>query len=60
MVMINYKYFVIYSYHDLFVDEFDNEFDCMNFVKKLINEYKLDRDFHYKIIKGFVIDRKGF
>lgn len=58
MVMINYKYFVIYSYHDLFEYEFDNEYDCLKFVKKLINEYKFDRDFYYKIIKGFIIDRK--
>lgn len=58
MSMINYKYFVIYSYHDLFEYEFDNEYDCINFVKKLINEYKFDSDFHYKIIKGNIIDRK--
>ncbi len=46
------KYYLIYYYHDTYDYEFDNVVDLMKFLKRLKEEYKNDRDFHYKIIVG--------
>jgi len=45
-------YYLIYSYHDLFMDEFYAEDDLNNYLEYLKKEYKNDSDFHYKVIVG--------
>ena len=46
------KYYLIYFYHDTFFDEFTSMELLNNFLNVLKENYKYDRDFHYKIIVG--------
>lgn len=47
-----YKWYLIYSYHDLYFSEFNSEKECLEFLRHLKEEYKNDRDFRYQVIKG--------
>ncbi len=51
-----YKFYLIYYYHDTYVYEFNNWEECEKFLKKIKEEYKYDRDFHYKVVKGLIVD----
>lgn len=49
------KYYLIYTYHDIFIDEFNTFYECTEFVKHL--KIKYGSDFHYQIIKGYEVER---
>ena len=46
------KWYLIYSYHDLYMSDFNSENECLEYLKYLKNEYKNDSDFHWQVIKG--------
>lgn len=49
------KYYLIYSYHDLFISDFNTLYECEEYVKHL--KLKYGSDFHYQIIQGTEIER---
>lgn len=51
-----YKWYLIYTYHDLYFSEFNSENECLEYLEQLKQEYKNDRDFHYRVIKGITLE----
>ena len=51
------KYYIIWEYHDTFVQEYDDFKLFMNALHTLIKNYKNDSDFKYKAICGFEMVR---
>ena len=49
------KYILIWQYHDDNYDIFDTKEELKKYLKMLINDYKNDEDFHYKVIEGKII-----
>ena len=52
-----YKWYLIYSYHDLFMCEFNSDRECIDYLEHLKEEYKNDSDFHWQVIKGISLER---
>ena len=46
------KYYLIYSYHDLFMSEFYSESELNDYLEHLKKEYKNDSNFHFKVVVG--------
>lgn len=49
------KYILIWQYHDDYYDIFETKEELKKHLKILINNYKNDSDFRYKVIEGRVI-----
>ena len=49
------KYILIWQYHDDNYDIFDTKEELKKYLKMLINDYKNDDDFRYKVIEGKII-----
>ena len=49
------KWFLIYTYHDLFMREYGTKEELKKDLKQLLKDYKNDSDFHYKVIEGKII-----
>ena len=47
------KYYIIWKYHDTFVQEYDDFKLFINALHTLTKNYKNDKDFEYKAICGF-------
>ena len=49
------KYILIWDYHDENYYIFETMEELKKYLKMLINDYKTDSDFHYKVIEGKII-----
>lgn len=47
------RYYIIWQYHDTFVQEYDDFKLFINALHTLTKNYKNDKDFKYKVICGF-------
>ena len=54
---IMYKWYLIYSYHDLFMCEFNSDWECIDYLEHLKEEYRNDSDFHWQVIKGISLEK---
>ena len=45
-------YYLLWTYHDLYLREFYNKFELDNYINSLTQEYKNDPDFKYRVIYG--------
>jgi hypothetical protein len=52
-----YKCYLIWEYHDTYVEEFNDDMECLKFLGHLKDNYKNDSDFHWQIIKGISLGR---
>ena len=52
-----YKWYLIYSYNDLFMCEFNSDWECIDYLEHLKEEYRNDSDFHWQVIKGISLEK---
>lgn len=45
------KFIIIYSYHDTYVEYFNNSEELRTRYYELLNKYRNDSDFHCKVFK---------
>lgn len=51
------KWYLIWEYHDTYVEEFNSNIECSEYLEHLKDNYRNDENFHWKVIKGIQLER---